>query len=179
MPERVGQLRDAGAVIAKRRDLLENGYTQGYKAAVIDVGGSCQNPPDFACNPVEPEKVNAYEIGAKFDNRVVSLEAAGFYYDYKNLQVSSAIVTPVRVTLPRPPAKFQPPVTVAPITTMRFRTASGATVPFSTEAALMGSVAHRVMSNAACPVLVVRPPRRKRGHRQYYTTVQIKSIAVA
>ncbi|MEW9856444.1 TonB-dependent receptor [Novosphingobium sp. M1R2S20] len=64
-------------------------YTQGYKAAVIDVGGSCQNPPDFACNPIEPEKVNAYEIGAKFDNRTVSLEAAGFYYDYKNLQVSS------------------------------------------------------------------------------------------
>lgn len=64
-------------------------YTQGYKAAVIDVGGSCQNPPAFACNKVEPEKVNAYEVGAKFDNRVISLEAAGFYYDYKNLQVSS------------------------------------------------------------------------------------------
>ena len=30
-----------------------------------------------------------------------------------------------------------PPVTVAPITTMRFRIASGATVPFSAEAALM------------------------------------------
>lgn len=64
-------------------------YTQGYKAAVIDVGGSCQNAPDYICNDIEPEKVNAYEIGAKFDNRVVSLEAAGFYYDYKNLQVSS------------------------------------------------------------------------------------------
>jgi hypothetical protein len=30
-----------------------------------------------------------------------------------------------------------PPVTVAPITTMRFRSASWAAVPFSTEAALM------------------------------------------
>ncbi len=64
-------------------------YTQGYKAAVIDVGGSCQNPPAFACNAIQPEQVNAYEVGAKFGNRTITLEAAGFYYDYKNLQVSS------------------------------------------------------------------------------------------
>ncbi|EJL34403.1 TonB-dependent receptor [Novosphingobium sp. AP12] len=64
-------------------------YTQGYKAAVIDVGGSCQNPPAFSCNQIKPENVNAYEVGAKFGNRVLTLETAGFYYDYKNLQVSS------------------------------------------------------------------------------------------
>lgn len=64
-------------------------YTQGYKAAVIDVGGSCQNPPAFACNQIKPENINAYEVGAKFGNRVLTLETAGFYYDYKNLQVSS------------------------------------------------------------------------------------------
>lgn len=64
-------------------------YTQGYKAAVIDVGGSCQNPPAYACNNVAPEQVNAYEIGGKFGNGAVTLETAGFYYDYKNLQVSS------------------------------------------------------------------------------------------
>ena len=70
-------------------------YTQGYKAAVIDAGGTCQNPPTpedpvgFTCNDIEPEKVHAYEVGAKFSNGVLSLEAAGFYYDYKNLQVSS------------------------------------------------------------------------------------------
>lgn len=64
-------------------------YSQGYKAAVIDAGGSCQIAPAYICNNIEPEKVHAYEIGAKFDNRVVSLEAAAFYYDYQNLQVSS------------------------------------------------------------------------------------------
>lgn len=64
-------------------------YTQGYKAAVIDAGGSCQYPPTFVCNNVKPEKLNAYEIGAKYDSRIISLEAAAFYYDYKNLQVSS------------------------------------------------------------------------------------------
>lgn len=64
-------------------------FTQGYKAALIDVGGSCQLPTAYICNNVKPEKINAYEVGAKFDNRIVSLEAAAFYYDYKNLQISS------------------------------------------------------------------------------------------
>ncbi|MCE7796726.1 TonB-dependent receptor [Sphingobium sufflavum] len=64
-------------------------YSKGYKAAILDVGGSCQNPPAFQCNVVRPEDVNAFEVGAKFDNRRLSIEAAAFYYDYKNLQVSS------------------------------------------------------------------------------------------
>lgn len=64
-------------------------FTKGYKAAVIDVGGSCQNPPNYACNNVKPEDISAWEIGAKYDNGALSLEGAGFYYDYKNLQVSS------------------------------------------------------------------------------------------
>ena len=62
-------------------------YTQGYKAAIIDVGGSCQNSP-YICNRVRPEEVDAYEIGAKYDANGLSLELAGFYYDYKDLQVS-------------------------------------------------------------------------------------------
>lgn len=62
-------------------------YTKGYKAALIDVGGSCQNPP-FVCSRVRPETINAYEVGAKYESAALSLEAAGFYYDYKDLQVS-------------------------------------------------------------------------------------------
>ena len=56
-------------------------YTKGYKAGVIDVGGSTGNT-------VKPEKVDAFEAGFKFDDRRLSLEAAAFYYDYRNLQVS-------------------------------------------------------------------------------------------
>lgn len=69
-------------------------FTKGYKAAVSDVGGSCQSNPDpnnpgqFICNEVEPEDINAYELGFKYEKDGLSLEAAGFYYDYKNLQVS-------------------------------------------------------------------------------------------
>ena len=62
-------------------------YTKGYKAAIIDVGGSCQNAP-FICNDVQPETIDAYEIGAKYSASGLSVELAGFYYDYKNLQVS-------------------------------------------------------------------------------------------
>ncbi len=57
-------------------------YTRGYKAGLLNVGGSSQEP-------IKPETINAFEAGFKFDNRTFSFEAAGFYYDYKNLQVSS------------------------------------------------------------------------------------------
>lgn len=62
-------------------------YTKGYKAAIIDVGGSCQNTP-FICNDVKPETIDAFEIGAKYAGGGVSAEIAGFYYAYSNLQVS-------------------------------------------------------------------------------------------
>jgi iron complex outermembrane recepter protein len=81
------------------RSSIYASFTQGYKASIIDVGGSCQNPVNFptptnptgagfTCNPIEPEKINAYEIGFKHSDRRLTVELAGFYYDYKNLQVS-------------------------------------------------------------------------------------------
>ena len=63
-------------------------FSQGYKAAIIDVGGSCQNGPAFKCNEVKPEDVNAFEVGYKLETRGFSSQTAAFYYDYKNLQVS-------------------------------------------------------------------------------------------
>lgn len=62
-------------------------YTKGYKAAIIDVGGSCQNAP-FICNAVQPETIDAFEVGAKYSAFGLSAELGAFYYDYKNLQVS-------------------------------------------------------------------------------------------
>ena len=81
------------------RSSIYASYTRGYKAAVIDVGGSCQNAVNlpspsnptgagFVCNNVQPEKVDAFEIGYKYDDRALSLELSAFYYNYKNLQVS-------------------------------------------------------------------------------------------
>lgn len=57
-------------------------FTRGYKAGILNVGGYSQQP-------VKPEKINAFELGFKYDDRVFSADLAGFYYDYKNLQVSS------------------------------------------------------------------------------------------
>lgn len=63
------------------RSSIYASYTQGYKAGILDVGGSTGNP-------VQPEKVDAFEAGFKFDNRRFAFEAAAFHYDYTNLQVS-------------------------------------------------------------------------------------------
>ena len=57
-------------------------FTKGYKAGIINVGG-------YTTQSVKPESINAYEIGYKYDDRSFSAELAGYYYDYKNLQVSS------------------------------------------------------------------------------------------
>jgi len=57
-------------------------FTRGYKAGILNVGGLSQEP-------IKPEKINAFEVGYKFDNRTFSVDLAGYYYDYKNLQVSS------------------------------------------------------------------------------------------
>ncbi|VWX54107.1 TonB-dependent receptor [Novosphingobium sp. 9U] len=69
------------------RSSIYASFTRGYKAAVVDVGGSCQNAP-YVCSRVSPEKVNAYELGFKYEKPGFSLEGAGFYYDYSDLQVS-------------------------------------------------------------------------------------------
>lgn len=57
-------------------------FTRGYKAGILNVGGYSQQP-------VKPEKINAYEVGYKYETRAFQVDLAGFYYDYKNLQVSS------------------------------------------------------------------------------------------
>ena len=76
------------------RSSIYASFTQGYKSAIIDAGGSCQNSnPDptkaYICNNVAPEKINAFELGYKYSDRVVTVDLSAFYYDYKNLQVSA------------------------------------------------------------------------------------------
>ena len=64
-------------------------YAEGYKAAILDVGGSCQDSNDnFKCNNVQPEDVHAYEVGYKFDDHHIANSVAAFLYNYNNLQVS-------------------------------------------------------------------------------------------
>lgn len=56
-------------------------YTQGYKAAIYDLGGN--NP-----GAVDPEKLTSYEVGYKRSVSGFSLDVAAYYYDYEDLQIS-------------------------------------------------------------------------------------------
>ncbi|WP_395397261.1 TonB-dependent receptor [Novosphingobium sp. BL-8A] len=66
-------------------------FTQGYKAGLLNVGG-------YSYRPVKPETINAYELGYKYAKGGISAELSGFYYDYKNLQVSSFQAGTARIT---------------------------------------------------------------------------------
>lgn len=66
-------------------------FTQGYKAGLLNVGG-------YSYRQVKPETINAYELGYKYARNGITAELSGFYYDYKNLQVSSFQAGTARIT---------------------------------------------------------------------------------
>lgn len=59
-------------------------YTQGYKAPILNVGGGQLEDIN-----VDAEEINSYEVGYKYESGGLSLAASAYYYDYKDLQVSS------------------------------------------------------------------------------------------
>jgi iron complex outermembrane receptor protein len=61
-------------------------FSKGFKSGTFN---SVARTAQDLTTPVQPEKVNAYEIGFKTSNGPYRLETAAFYYDYKNLQVNS------------------------------------------------------------------------------------------
>jgi iron complex outermembrane receptor protein len=56
-------------------------YSEGYKSGLTGITNTALN-----FKPVQPETLDAYEIGVKYASRAVSLNLSGFYYDYKNKQ---------------------------------------------------------------------------------------------
>lgn len=61
--------------------------TKGYKAGLLDVNGFKNS------GYIKPEKITAYEGGYKLSSGGTRLEVSGFYYDYKDLQVSIYVGT--------------------------------------------------------------------------------------
>ncbi len=57
-------------------------YSQGYKAGMLQ-------PASFTTEPIDPENLDAFEIGYKTAQAAWQLNASAFYYDYKDMQVSS------------------------------------------------------------------------------------------
>ena len=61
--------------------------TKGYKAGLLDINGFKNT------GYIKPEKITAFEGGYKLSSGGTRLEVSGFYYDYKDLQVSIYVGT--------------------------------------------------------------------------------------
>jgi iron complex outermembrane receptor protein len=62
--------------------LLYASYSRGFKSGIYNLNNTT-NPA------VQPEEIDAYEVGTKNDflNHTLRFNLAGFYYDYRNLQL--------------------------------------------------------------------------------------------
>lgn len=69
-------------------------YSEGFKSGLFD-GGNLGDCPvvgptcPFEGTPVEPEKVTSYEAGYKYNAGRTVISLAGYYTDYKNIQVNA------------------------------------------------------------------------------------------
>lgn len=74
--------------------MLYAGYSQGFKSG----GFSTSNVPTNPTPEYDPEKVTAYEVGVKtqfFEHRRLMLNVAGFYNDYRDIQLTVQSRDPV------------------------------------------------------------------------------------
>ncbi len=62
-------------------------YTRGYKSGIFD--GTAPNGP-----AVDPEFVDAYEIGFKTSLRKLTLNAAAYFYEFRGTQVNATVSGP-------------------------------------------------------------------------------------
>ena len=64
--------------------------TKGYVTVSKGFKSGAYNVSSFSTRPVDPETLWDYEIGVKSDiNEHLRINAAAFYYDYRNIQVQS------------------------------------------------------------------------------------------
>ena len=59
-------------------------YTQGYKSAILNVGGTTLEGVE-----IDPEEIQAFEVGYKYAGDSFTFDVAAFYYDYEDLQVAT------------------------------------------------------------------------------------------
>lgn len=85
--------------------LVYASYNRGYRSGAFN-GGSYTS--SAGVNYVAPERVNAYEAGVKgrFLDNVLTLSAAGFYYDYKNQQLQDTRPGPVAFLVNAPKSEI-------------------------------------------------------------------------
>jgi outer membrane receptor protein involved in Fe transport len=73
------------------RLLMYASYSKGYKAGGFNLDRSALNPnaPTAAALLFEPEKVNAFELGAKYAGRQFNVNIAGFYQEFSDFQLNT------------------------------------------------------------------------------------------
>ncbi|WP_243429683.1 TonB-dependent receptor [Acetobacter sacchari] len=76
------------------RDLLYVSYSHGIKSGGFTTYNT--NSPNVSTKPFKAETLDAWEIGNKLDlpKENLRLNVSGFYYDYHNQQIQSAVVNP-------------------------------------------------------------------------------------
>ena len=60
-------------------------FSQGYKSAIEDVGSGL-----LSNIYIKPETIDAFEAGYKYATRELTFNLSGYYYNYKNQQITSA-----------------------------------------------------------------------------------------
>jgi iron complex outermembrane recepter protein len=80
--------------------LLYASVSRGYKSGTTPINAANIARQNF---PVKQEQLTAYEIGAKLGllDRRVQFNVAGFYYDYKDKQISTYFADPIYTALSR------------------------------------------------------------------------------
>jgi iron complex outermembrane recepter protein len=75
--------------------------SRGFKSGLYNMNDfTAPGTPGGYPSPVKPEVLDAYEVGikSKFFDRKLQVDAALFYYNYKDLQVSSVVATTAAIT---------------------------------------------------------------------------------
>jgi iron complex outermembrane receptor protein len=86
--------------LAPRTNLYAS-WSRGYRTGTFNF-----TPPAIISQwkAVEPETITAYEVGVKTVQGALRFDMAGFYYDYRNLQVATLLRSPLCGAIPAPPA---------------------------------------------------------------------------
>lgn len=63
-------------------------YSRGFKSGIY-------NAIQLAPGEVRPEKVDAYEVGAKYGSHGTTFATSAFYYNYTDIQVQSTVATSI------------------------------------------------------------------------------------
>ena len=82
--------------------LVYASYNRGYRSGAFNGGGYTSSA---GINYIDPERVNAYEVGAKGQFSLGTYSLAGFYYDYSNQQVQDTRPGPVSFLVNAPKAE--------------------------------------------------------------------------